>query len=194
MGVVWRCSACSKEVPECLQPTCSFCGLPMMRVLVPETEIEKKKQKREAPQILERLMARIHEPRLELATCGCQLPGFECVICKKRYTSLLPTTPCRLPIYPTYRAGLPFYIPTYLPYRTARPAATYQLPRAYSRLPDPTAYYCYRNCVSERSEVCPKKILCPDGYICATCRAESILEMYWKNVNPCLQSLLELTY
>lgn len=130
---------------------------------------------------------------LTLAFCGCQVPKFVCVVCKKEYTNLLKHTvyPPLLPT--TYR---------YLPH-------TDRLLPTYSVISTDHTYYRYKTCVSsqknsEQSAVCPKKVLCSGGYssvdsggyICATCRAESISHLYSKNskVNPRLQSLLELTY
>lgn len=114
---------------------------------------------------------------MDLATCGCQLSGFACVLCKKRYI---------------FHYNLPdYYCPTGYPY---------PLPQAYRYLPSTIklvhTYYRYKTCVtgtteSERSATCPKKVY-PNGYICARCKVKSMNKLYESNTLDLLQDILEL--
>lgn len=114
---------------------------------------------------------------MELASCGCQLPSFVCVVCTESSISVAKVEYFTADIYPFAGTGKDQH---------------YRLPRYYN---------CYGMCLfciaeSEYSAICPKNV-CADGYVCAICRAKSIYKLRYskkKSVDVHFQRLLELNF
>lgn len=125
---------------------------------------------------------------LTLANCGCQLPSFTCVTCKKKCVVYSPKptptgkpyTMTYLPTVPTgYQISLSYQYPVYLSiiYRYCNEK------------------YCASDAkITERSAECPKAVFVNQRYICGLCRVGSINTLNVCNdIHPALQALLELT-
>lgn len=101
---------------------------------------------------------------LTLLTCGCQLPGFVCITCKRKYTYM------SLPLLPAYPTG-PAATAAYYKYN----CCTLDTKR------------------SEFSGICPKRVH-QHKVICAPCKLETVKKLCISGkISTELQMLLELS-
>lgn len=105
------------------------------------------------------------EPQVEeLFSCGCKLSDIQCVFCKEGYTIFFNSF-------------------EYLPVLTGLSMYSYKKLKCVLDI-----------LMSERSVKCPKTVYSnSNGMICGTCKVVCITKLLYNNVNPLLQSMLELS-